>query len=87
MIELAMQEKAPQMYSRLKASGMLEREISDRAQVAKDSYLEAISMEKKEDALARQKLPPLEQIGLRDRQKRAAAEVALDQATEFPSEP
>ena len=86
MIALAMQEKAPAMYARLKAGGQLDREISDRAQVAKDSYREAIAQEPKAAVLSRQNLDPLHQVGDRAGQMRAAAEVALDQATEFHDE-
>lgn len=86
MIELAMQEKAPQMYARLKASGDLEAEIGERLAVALESFREVSSMERKDAVLARQKLPPMDQVQARTMQLKAAAEEAIAQAIEFPSE-
>jgi hypothetical protein len=85
MIEQAMQDQAPAMHARLKQSGLLAIEIADRAQMARESYLEAVYTESKEDVLTRQRLPHLEQIGEMQRKERTAAEIALAQATEFPS--
>lgn len=86
IVEQAMQDKAPQMYARLKADGSLRDEISRRMDEAQESYRQAIWTESKESVLARQKLPPMEQIQERTMQQRAAAEEAIAQATEFPSE-
>lgn len=84
MIDLAMQEKAPQMYARLEAQGTLKDEINERASLALDSYREATSLESKEEVQARQKLPPMEIIAAITMKRKIATEIALSQATEFP---
>lgn len=86
MIYLEMQENAPRMYVRLKKEGTLEAEVNQRVNLAKESYLAAVGQESKEAVTARQKLPPLEQIAERKMEQATAAQVALAQATEFPSE-
>lgn len=86
MIELAMKEKAPQMYARLKASGELSKEIHRRAEEATNAYYEMVMMEPKEKVLERQKKSPMDQIAERTMQKKVAAEIALSQALEFPTE-
>jgi hypothetical protein len=86
IIDQAMQDQAPAMHARLKKSGLLQADLQERATVATESYLEAVGQEPWEDLMARQKLPHLEQIGEMQRKERTAAEIALAQATEFPSE-
>lgn len=86
MIDLAMQDRAPQMYARLKREDLLEQEISDRAAAAR----EANSV-----ALGKLLTPILEDPALPDLVKQAARvnraaqsawEQALAVAIEFPEE-
>lgn len=82
LIELAMKEKAPALYARLKASGELAAEIGRRAQEAEESYLEASSLDLSEPWMRNQG-DPMEFLQKRTMQKKIAAEEAISQATEF----
>ena len=86
MVDQAMQDRAPMMHKRLTANGMLTTEIQDRVSQATESYLETVGMESKESVMAQQLKPPMERIGEITNRNRAAAEIAMQQATEFPSE-
>lgn len=86
MIETAMQDRSPQMYARLKASGELLAAVQERADAAQESYLAALSEQPKAEVMRRQLQSPMDQMAERTMQQKAAAETALAQALEFPSE-
>jgi len=86
MIEEAMQERAPSMYERLKADGTLQQVVAEREDAARQSYLDAVSLIPKDEQSRIQELPYLEQVHQREARNRAAAETAIEQALEFPSE-
>ena len=86
MIEEAMQERAPSMYAHLKADGTLAQVVAEREDAARQSYLDAVALIPKDEQNRIQDLPYLEQVHQREARNRAAAETAIAQALEFPSE-
>lgn len=86
LIAQAMKVKAPKMYRRLKANGDLQAEISRRATEAGESYLTALEIMPKAEVMRVQNLPPLEQVAERTAARRVAAEAALADAIDFPTE-
>ena len=86
MIEEAMQELAPSMYERLKADGTLQQVVAEREDAARQSYLDVVSLMPASEQSRIQELPYLEQVAALEARSRAAAETAIEQALEFPSE-
>lgn len=85
MIEEAMKAKAPRMYRELKASGALEEELEDRANLALEIQEEAESRPLTH-LVKNPKKDPLEQIAEARKATSQAWEQALAVALEFPEE-
>lgn len=76
LIEDAMKDRAPLMHSELTTAGQLQKALTDRAEMAWDSYLTAYSKVMGADSEA-------QAFQLRNE----AARQALDQAVEFEDSP
>ena len=78
--------RAPSMYERLKADGTLQQVVAEREDAARQSYLDVVSLMPASEQSRIQELPYLEQVAALEARSRAAAETAIEQALEFPSE-
>lgn len=89
MISEAMKELAPQMYSRLKKSGELEKVVEMRAQAAEEQYdemMELVSPADQKEIHQAQKKRGLAVMQAWNRRESRIVENVLAQATEFPTE-
>jgi hypothetical protein len=89
MIAEAMQELAPQMYSRLKASGELGNVVEMRAQAAQEEYdstMELVSPADQKELHQAQNEGPFAMSQAWNRRESRIVENVLAQATEFPTE-
>lgn len=83
MIEIAMKDRAPAMYRELKKSGELQKVLTDRAEMAEDSYTMAMSQVRTSALSASRNLPHLERVSELMQGRNEAARTAIDQAVEF----
>ena len=87
MIETAMLDRAPQMHRQLKMAGELPKVLTQRAQMARDSYETAMSLALTENSKASRNLTFLEGTAELYQARSAAAETAIAQAVEFDPSP
>ena len=89
MIAEAMQEKAPEMYARLKAERKLDQVVADRARAAREQYEEAVSQlgpKETKAIVGAQKAGFLQTVQEWNQRQSRLAEEVLAQALEFPAE-
>ena len=85
IIAAALKEKAPALHRKLVKTSQLGDFLSERVETATQAYMTAQD-EPKPVVMAREKLPPLEQIASMNMRNKTAVAIALAQAMEFPSE-
>ena len=82
LVRKALEARAPAYYRKLKMAGQLDAVLAERADLMEQTY-ETIA----EQAMSvDESLPYLERVGSLNNALSRAAEVAIAQATEFPSE-
>ena len=86
MIAQAMEAKAPALYRRLRTDGTLAQVVAEREDAARQSFHDANSLMPAAEQTRIQNLPYLEGVQALHQRSKAAAEVAIAQATEFPRE-
>lgn len=86
LIEQAMLEKAPSMHKELKASGSLDKVLTERVRQAQDSYETAITLANDSALSTSRNLPFQETASELVQARNEAARIALDQAVEFETE-
>ncbi len=87
MIEVAMKDRAPAMHSELKAKGQLKTALHDRAEMATDSYLQAINEQTWAAAQESRQLTPQATVQELTEGQTRAAQVAIAQAVDFEPSP
>ena len=86
MIAQAMEAKAPALYRRLRTDGTLAQVVAEREDAARQSFHDANSLMPAAEQTRIQNLPYLEGVQALHQRSKAAAEVAIAQAIEFPRE-
>ena len=86
MIAQAMEAKAPALYRRLQKNGTLVEVVVERADAALQSYQDATNLMPAAEQTRIQNLPYLEGVQALQQRSKAATEVAIAQAIEFPRE-